>query len=179
MKLSDRRVLIGLLALAIPFLAMLLMIGTSIRNLNHEEFRIGIEGSDPRDILRGHYMVFNYRWTEGMPKNCIDGEDCCACLSGDAAKPDVSFGSCRAVDAGRTCKATLDVKKSWNNQYQPDAAFRQYYIPEARAKELETLLRSNKERFKVGIVPQSGRRLQVKMMYIDDMPLPEFLKRQP
>lgn len=175
MKLSDRKSLLGLLALAIPFLAMLLMIGTNIRHLDHEEFRFGIEGSDPRDILRGHYMVFNYIWPEAAANSCVDGQPCCACLSGEGANPSVSFSSCKALEAEKTCKGILDVKRSWNNTYQPDTELRQYYIPEAQAQMLETLLRSNKERFKVGIVPQSGHGGQLKMMYVYDKPLPDYL----
>jgi len=180
MKLSDRKTLIGLLTLAIPFLAMLLLIGTNIRHLDHEEFRLGIEGSDPRDILRGHYMVFNYVWPEAAANSCVDGQSCCACLSGDGTNPSVSFSSCKALDAQKSCKGILDVKHSWNGRpwngrYQPDESLRQYYIPEARAKELETMLRSNKERFKVGIVPQPGHGGQLKMMYVDGKPLPDFL----
>ena len=45
----------GLIALAIPFVAMFLMIGMNVRNISGaDEYRFAIEGYDPRDLLRGH-----------------------------------------------------------------------------------------------------------------------------
>src|SRR5690606_7599283 len=61
-KTPVRKTLCGGFALAIPFAAMLVMIGINALNLSTAEYRIKIRGYDPRDILRGHYLIFQYDW---------------------------------------------------------------------------------------------------------------------
>lgn len=53
---------------------------------------------------------------------------------------------------------------------------RRYYIPEEHSSRLENMLREGKHKFSVGIVPQPGGEAVLKMMYVDGIPLDEYLR---
>lgn len=173
---------LGWLALALPFLAMLVMMGTNLRALNNTEYRIAIEGFDPRDLLRGHYLTFQYQWPENLDKSCNSAEkNCCACFTGNPDKPDITHAPCKTLIP--SCPALLPLTSHWNNTFQPDEKLRRYYIPEQHAKKLDTMLRENKAAFSIGLVLQGDQHSaqksgKVKMLYIDNMTLPQFLKNQ-
>ncbi len=171
----------GLIALAIPFLAMAFMIGSNLFSLSHTEYRLAIQGHDPRDLLRGHYLIFQYIWPENAGNQCKENStDCCACFNGDTNAPDIAFKECSATDQLQQCRGVLKVAHTWNNSYQPDGNLRRYYIPEAKAKTLETLLRDHPELFEIGLVVQpmkngTNKNGKVKMLYINTKTLPQFL----
>lgn len=171
---------LGLLTLALPFLAMLTMISMNVRALDNTEYRIDITGFDPRDLLRGHYLTFQYEWPENTNQSCAKHEkDCCVCMTGNPAKPDVTFASCQSLTP--SCPAALPVTRGWNNTFQPDENLRRYYIPEQHAAKLDTMLRQSQADFSVGLVIQNGKNQaqksgKVKMLYIDNKTLPQFLQ---
>ncbi len=178
--------MIGLIFLALPFLAMLCMIATNMRHLSHTEYRLAIEGYDPRDLLKGHYLVFRYKW----PAEAVDMFDdhtyprtqqVCACMTGEAVKPQVRFDACESTHPRQaSCAGALKVAgDSGAGGYQPEAALRRYFIPEAEAPLLERLLREGRHSFAVGIVPRGDGAAQLKQLYIDDVPWDEFLKTLP
>ena len=176
---------LGLLFLALPFAAMLLMMGINFNNITgYKEYRLEITGYDPRDLLRGHYLIFRYKWPEGTVNMYDDNsyprtDQVCACMSGDVLSPAVRFDACRP-DHPRQAICEGGVKVSGfagGNGFQPADPLRQYYIPEEYALMLEKLLRSGKHKFEVGIVPRADGEAQLKMLYIDSMPLDEFLKQ--
>jgi hypothetical protein len=58
LQFVERPNLIGLLCLALPFLVLGGLTAYHALNLqNHTEYRLKIEGYDPRDLLRGHYII--------------------------------------------------------------------------------------------------------------------------
>lgn len=164
---------IGLALLALPFLAMLVMIGTNMRHLSHQEYRIAIEGYDPRDLLKGHYLVFRYKWpAEVQTKTAYE----CACLAGDPLAPVVTFGACpRTKPVRADCRAFIRLAESGDHS-QPYESARRFFIPEAHAGRLENMLRSGKHDFAVGVVPQDNGTVQLKDLYIDGIALDAFLK---
>lgn len=182
----NRHQKIGIALLAVPFLVMLLMIATNMRNLNHQEYRFAIEGYDPRDLLKGHYLIFRYKW----PENTLDmfddpsyprTEHICACMEGNSETPQVRFDSCDKVHPRHEiCVGAIDVSGGASSGgYQPSEELRRYFIPEEHAALLERMLRTGKHHFQVGVVPRGGGQAQLKMMYIDDVPLDEFLRTLP
>lgn len=179
---SDNKRIWGLIFLAIPLLAMLGMIGLNIKNLSHQEYRVEITGYDPRDLLKGHYLIFRYVWPAGAstPEPHKQSSYSCACFSGDPLKPDMQFINCnkRQEQPAETCEAFINVSRA-GGEYQPYENMRRYYIPEKHAPMLERMLRSGKHKFSVGIVPREGGEAQIKMMYVDDVPLDQFLQQMP
>lgn len=168
---------IGLIALFLPFVATLLMIGVNAQRLAHIEYRFSIEGYDPRDLLRGHYLIFRYKWPAGSTASgCLSAlEPCCACISGEQNNPSVLFSDCETLKQNKMCKGVIEVGASSRGDLQPSESLRQYYIPEAQASKLETMLRNNTNHFEVGLVPQPGGGGKLKMLYIDGKALPQFL----
>lgn len=169
---------LGFVFLAIPFMAMMLMIGMNMRNLGHTEYRLVIEGYDPRDLLKGHYLIFRYKWPEDarFPEN-KHPPYACACFSGETSAPDVSFNLCpdRKAMASEACPAFIKVARN-GASFQPYEAMRRYYIPEEHAPMIENMLRSGKHIFEVGLVPREKGDAQIKMLYINYMALDEFLQ---
>ncbi len=171
----------GLLALAVPFVVMALLVGMNVQKLSHAEYRFAIEGYDPRDLLRGHFLIFRYKWDEiAQGDECgAKGENCCACIGGMPDSPTVRFAACDTVETGAMCKGVIPVAGGRSTNYQPEENLRQYYIPEAHAPMLEKLLRGGEKKFEVGLVPAPRGGGQLKMMYVDGVPLPEFLANLP
>ena len=58
----NRRAL-ALAAIAFPLAGLALLWGWSDwRSRQGTEWEVPVEGYDPRDLLRGHYVVYRYRW---------------------------------------------------------------------------------------------------------------------
>ena len=75
-----------LVAVIFPILGLLALIGRAELNLRDgRTWELPISGYDPRDLLSGHYLRYQYRleWLQGA-STCGNGEDidpaCCLCL---------------------------------------------------------------------------------------------------
>lgn len=181
MKLAETLKPLGLACLALPFVAMLGMIVLNHNNVHaHAEYRFEIEGYDPRDLLKGHFLIFRYKWPDDTV-NRFDvssyprADQVCACLSGESLRPQVEFDSC-AAQGQPHCAATVAVSGGTSGAgLQPPDDLRQFYIPEEQAPQLETMLRAGGHKFEVALVPQGQGRGQLKALYIDGVELNEFL----
>ncbi len=171
MRLTEKPKLLGLAFLLIPFMVIALMIVQSEKGLRQQEYRFKIEGYDPRDLLHGHYLTFRYVLPQEMEKEC-SSENCCLYLEGAPPHANMAIRECNApVESNVFLK--LD---QWQ---QMPAALNRYYIPEKEAAVLDDELRMNKRNFEVGLVILPDHTGQIKMLYVDGQPLPEFLKSLP
>jgi len=123
-----------LMAVLIPFILLcLLIIRAEFHISQGKEWKFQVQGYDPRDLLRGHYLRFNlrYNWAEGNSQ-CENVNDCCLCLSdiGEIA-PKVQKTSCEV--AQNQCDGFIsgEFEQSLNR----------YYIPENYAVQAEQILR--------------------------------------
>lgn len=164
----------GLIALAIPFAAMIFMVATNVNKRSDNEYRFAIDGYDPRDLLRGHYLTFRYVWPEGAEENAT-GEQNCACIMGTPDDFTVQFKQCERKDSLQECSAHLRLQKD----LQPFDNSRRFYIPEDRAKFIEDMFRQNPKDFMIGIVPQRNGSASLKELYIKGQPLRDFLLENP
>jgi uncharacterized membrane-anchored protein len=120
-----------ILACVVPLLTIVLGIVRAERHLaRSRDFTFDLEGYDPRDLLRGHYIQYRIAWHEDPRGNdCHDGaEGCCLCLTerGSNLAPQVIRMDC---SEGRSaCDGVLDTRYL--------STLQRYYIPEARADEL-------------------------------------------
>lgn len=184
MKLAENVKPLGLFFLAIPFMAMIFMIATNhYKENNYQEYRIAIDGYDPRDLLKGHYIRFIYDWPQGTVNpyknnSYLRTNQVCVCFSGDPLSPDVRFDLCKGKSpAGQRCDAGVRVS-GWGDGrgFQPDESLRNYFVAEEHAYTLEKMLREGKHKFSVGIVPQPDGGAVLKMMYVDGITLDEYLR---
>lgn len=169
MKNSSK--IIGFIALAIPFLAMIFMIATNMHKRADNEYRFAIEGYDPRDLLRGHYLTFRYTWPEDTQETDAD----CACIQGQPDDFTVSFQNCDTKDSIKECSAHLLLE---SNLQLPEH-LRRFYIPEDRAKFIEDMFRAHPDDFQIGIVPQRNGSASLKELYIKGQPMRDFLIENP
>src|SRR5690606_11379847 len=98
---------------------------------NAEEWAIPVTGFDPRDPLRGHYIVFRYLWdVEGDSDLCRAGQ-CLICLTPGEDGSVTARIVPRAEDPD--CPSRVDPQAS---QISPDFISR-IYVAETRALDLE------------------------------------------
>jgi hypothetical protein len=107
------------------------------------EWRIPIEGYDPRDPLRGQYVRFTYGWAlAGSPELCLR-EGCRLCLS-DSDGPVTATAS----PTGATCPFPIDLAASsieTNRAFRGEDGVRftsRIFVSEASAPAIEAQLRA-------------------------------------
>lgn len=123
------------LALVLPLLVLAGGIVRGERAIRSgETWRFDIGGYDPRDLLRGRYLRFQIeeRWGEPYDRDHKSPEADCACLErGDPGSPPIQHAaSCafaRSECAHFVLRADLE-------------AIDRFYIPEAKARDLERRL---------------------------------------
>ena len=82
--MSRLRTTLRAAALAVPLIGLAAAWGVSHqRGLQGTDWEVPVEGYDPRDLLRGHYLVFQYDWP--IPdEDAVPGPGMMLCLDGDA-----------------------------------------------------------------------------------------------
>lgn len=132
-----------MLAVLVPVLGLAVLVGRAEYAVrNGRVWTIPIEGYDPRDLLHGQYLEYTYRWNWLGYDTCgtAPGGDhtltpgCCLCLDYDDADgfdPYVHQRSCE--EAAEQCDASLHSESVMGPQ--------RYFVPEDRARELESALR--------------------------------------
>ena len=123
------------LALWLP----IVVLGVGIARGEHairsgEIWRFEVGGYDPRDLLRGHYLRFQIqeRWGDAYDHEGPASDAECACLerTGDDEPPLLHAASCEFADEQCERFVIRDELIGLNR----------FYVPEARARELERRL---------------------------------------
>jgi uncharacterized membrane-anchored protein len=139
-------------------------------------FRLRIAAYDPRDALRGQYLSYRYDLDWEGTSSCgapsvgrapeLDAK-CCVCLNHrapvDGAHVDLPDGV-RQV----TCEAGEGARADACEAWVPSAALQgpqRYWVPEARAAELSTALRTRQAAVDVRV--NASGRLTVGELYLD------------
>ena len=145
------------LAVVLPLVVIAIGIVDAERHLaTARRWVFDVAGYDPRDLLHGHYLLYNVALDEGPPiEECPDDEEgvCCLCLDdrGDQVPPHARRATC--ATARGQCAAVLQTRYL--------ATLRRYYIAEADA---DRLTRSFQE--------AAGRRQARLVVAIDDRGVP-------
>lgn len=170
-----------LLALLVP---MLLVAKAHHETSAYPVVQIKITGYDPRDILYGHYMLyqFDWDWVEGQPPSDehrpCHGSGCCLCLGEGHIDPGASIIACDAPKS-ETPQCAARVKGSYYNDERFHIGHNRYYVAQTRALELERLLQQSPEKFRMGItLPPSGKP-RIKGLYIDGQLVEDYLRATP
>lgn len=130
------------IAVLIPILGLLFLVGRAeFAARSGPTWHIPIEGYDPRDLLHGRYLQYQFRFNWQGTSDCGDrvrggrpelDPDCCLCLTRTnepGIDPAVRQTSCHAV-------AECD---GWLYAAAVEPPLR-YFVPEDRARDLETAL---------------------------------------
>jgi hypothetical protein len=129
-----------ILAAILPLFGLAALWLQSDRTYNSgTEWEVPIEGYDPRDYLRGHYVEFSYDWP-GLPESDILPS--ALCLDGEAP----TLARVTAIPADKPC-GYYWVKSDSSGVYGWDSLNRgRLYIGQARAAQLEQQLRNRDQR---------------------------------
>jgi len=155
-------------SLAIPFIALsCFLIQSEYDYRNGSTWEVKITGIDPRDILKGHYIIYRQLWDFDMDKVLAYAErykkenvkyrsrkDDCLCLSGNQKNPKVYPVKCD--DKNKQCESVLKgnlystknsfdrLRDSGNNydwsskeDIRFNAGIEKFFIDESLAKPLE------------------------------------------
>lgn len=165
-------------AISLPFLILCLLIVRAEYHVSSgEQWMFELQGYDPRDLLRGHYLQFNILYDWDKEKNeCSSGTDCCLCLTknSDPVKtsvvPKVHKSPC--TSARSQCDGyILSSKQNVLNRY---------YIPEESAKRAESLLikaRAKQQAYLQVSINKKGEPAIVDMI-LDNQSINELLKME-
>lgn len=137
-------------ALAFPVLALAALVGhQELLLANARILSVPLTGFDPRDLLRGHYIraQMDWDWERAPAVNDYEAVDGALCVVAETPKPRVRFlagwkagdrtdADCRLVIAGHARAPSRFVPSQLDNG---DGGI-QFYVPEARASDLEKLM---------------------------------------
>ncbi len=178
-----KRMMMGLViaALALPIAVLAAMVGDAEHRIaNAQVVRVAIRGYDPRDMLRGHYLVYRFDWNAEITfvgrteRLCVvaapaDAPARVRPLAADGAE--ASTAGCALVLKGwgevlpEARRIQLDERRL---QFTPaGVASGRLYVPERHARELERLLASGKVQLTIDLAVMETGRASVKAWHID------------
>jgi hypothetical protein len=131
-----------LVVLALPLGVLLAMVIRSELILARgAEFVVGIDGYDPRDLLRGQFLRYRVRWNWSTDERA-PWPGSCLCLERDAGPVDPRVAP-RSCDSVQPCAAFIN----------PAALDRleRYYIPEGMGPPLERAIRERRASLRIAI----------------------------
>ena len=170
-------------ALALPVLALAAMIGQQERlMINAPVINVALLGVDPRDLLRGRYIVAGFAWDwQSEPtadaSSMMSGGLCV--LAGDQPKPRVRFidgwkqgepmaDGCRMMIAGSAWPKTDGTPA----RFMPDdldagGGRMNIFVPEQQAPVLEKLIRERPGALTVDLAVRADGRAAIKAVRVD------------
>ncbi len=168
--------LFAALALAV-FLPLTAAIKAKIDLGKAEVIRVDIAPYDPRDLLYGHYMQFQFNWNwkniEETANACTNYKNCCLCVEEGKDNPAVSVMNCDAAQNLPVCKYSIKGKSYGPNQF--DTGLNRFFVDERFALPLEKIFRAGQEKFRVGLFVRDGAKPVLEKLYVGDKSLEDYL----
>lgn len=174
---AARRGRFTVIAAIVPLLGLAVLLARAeLDRRSGTVWAVEITGVDPRDLLRGRYLAYQYRWHWEGPDTCGPGGEepqreptpgCCLCLrrrdaggSADAPAwdPAVQQIVCDAVQV--PCDARIDAAAVAGPQ--------RFFVPEERALALEEALRDRAAAITLTVTP--ARQPAVVELWLDRQP---------
>jgi hypothetical protein len=162
-------------AVVVPMLGLLVLVARAeVLLRSGASFRIGIEGFDPRDLLRGHYLQYSFQFdwqgesTCGPVSGGVPGDldpSCCVCLSADVDSNTLAQARQVACDQVTGCDGWLQAASL--------APPLRYFVPERHAADLEEALRGRKAALTVTCGPNGQPAMGE--LYLDGQPWRDLL----
>lgn len=162
----------GLLAVVVPVLGLAVMVGRAeFTRQRGGVWTIPIEGYDPRDLIHGQYLQYQYKLKWRGEDTCGAGErqpreGCCLCLARD--EPGGYDPFVRQVECDRVPTSCDGVVQS-RGVMPPQ----RYFVPEDRARDIEAGVRQHEASIELAI--GSGREPAVRELLLDRRPWRDVL----
>lgn len=179
-----------LLFLFLPIAGILGLIAHTEYHLKQgETFLVEITGYDPRDMLKGHYLNFQFKWRYDLektrrfakvhPRQWSQEDYLCVIGKGNDYKTYPvkleSAGECQFVIKGQFYASGQHhnydqklVDEFGEDEFTFRTGVEEFYVPEEHAKTLEALLREKKSFMEIQLNHQN--RPMLKELYIDNKP---------
>ncbi|MBS0525987.1 MAG: GDYXXLXY domain-containing protein [Proteobacteria bacterium] len=168
-------------ALVLPVLALAALVGhQELLLANARILSVPLTGFDPRDLLRGHYIraQMDWDWERAPAISEYEAVDGALCVLAETPKPRVRFlpgwkagdridADCRLVIAGQARAPSRFAPSQLDNG---DGAI-QLYVPEARASDLEKLMRERPGSLTVDLAVRADGVAAIKALRIDGQKL--------
>lgn len=167
--MSSRRWWIA--AVSIPLVGLVLLIARAeLRLATGQVFRVEIAGFDPRDLLHGHYLQYQYVFDWRGEPTCgtttreeplaRPDPSCCICLTSGPTREDPPSARQVSCEEASSCDAHL----------RPDviAPPRRYFIPEQSASALEHAFTQHRAAVDLSVSPNGDA--AVRELYLDGLP---------
>jgi len=153
-----------LFAVALPVFALGLMVARAeITTRTGRPYRLSIQGYDPRDLVRGHYLRYRLGFLSSPDLEHCTAATCCYCLRGPAeSEPAVTKVSCNET---ASCDA-------WFPEGQIDH-LEQFFIPEDRGGALGSALRAHSAQLRVRV--SAGGSVVIQDLLLDGKPWREVV----
>src|SRR6185369_15108301 len=160
-------------AVVLPLIVLALGMVRAERHLGeNRRWIFEATGYDPRDLLRGHYIIYRLALDETDPafqdaEQCRDdsGDRCCLCLSAETPGGPTKVQRTTCEFAYGRCEGALQ------SQYLSE--LQRYYIPEERAAEITRLFQdaSREHRAQLVVAVDKSGRPQIDTLLVDDIPI--------
>lgn len=165
-----------ILCLMIP---LMLIVSAAVTQNSGSIWQVKIQGFDPRDLLRGHYLMFRYDWNIKKDASPCTGEaTCCLCVTASEGSGNINPQArpilCNSPER-RTCDAVVGSGPDgfWESSYE-------YFIPEDRAMDLQSMLWDPHHEFRIEVsIPRRGGKPAIRGLYIDGRPMADVLRGLP
>jgi uncharacterized membrane-anchored protein len=154
-----------LLSLGLPIVALALMVVRGeVVSRSGRPYRIAIDGYDPRDMIRGHYLRYRIRFQWDSPAERCTTAECSYCLRGPAGSEPLVTKVSRGDTAG--CDAFFPDSQLDNLQ--------EFFIPEDRGSELERAIRARKPELSVRVA--GNGQVVIQDLLLDGRPWREVVR---
>ena len=128
--MSARNARLRAAALVLPLVGLAVAWAVSHqRGERGTDWEVPVQGYVPRDLLRGHYLVFQYDWP-GLDDGQLPGPGTLLCIEGEAPRID----SAEVVPEGTRCPRPVRA------EFGDTLAAGKLYIPKDKARGLEAQL---------------------------------------
>lgn len=179
--IMDRKSFCAVLAIALAILAPLMMAIHSYRDVtSNPVIKVKITAYDPRDLLYGHYLLFQYDWNWDKKSSTeCNSNKCCLCVEAKEADPKVSAMQCSDAKVNPTCAHIIKGQSWGQNSFSGPPT--QYFVDETKALPLESFFRkeSGKKDFHLGLSLPSSGKARIEKLYIDGQPYLEYMDSHP
>jgi hypothetical protein len=164
-------------ALALPVIALAALVGhQELLLANARILSVPLTGFDPRDLLRGHYIraQMDWDWERAPSVEEYQAVDGALCVLAETPKPRVRFlAGWKAGDrTDADCKLVIAGNARAPSRFAPtlldngDGAI-QFYVPESRASDLETLMRERPGSLTADLAVRADGAAAIKAVRVD------------
>ncbi len=185
---SSRLFLVGIMTLILPFIVLGGLVAQNVMlRETGAHWKIKIDGYDPRDILQGQYLRYQYdwNWADSGSQCPFDNAPCCVCVlpseeGNGNTNPRAKSYSC-TDPAVKHCETMLKGWSGYNGNFtlSKKQFSNSYYISEEFARDIEKAVWDDSTQAYVEISIQKNHKAYVRNLWVGDMTIEDYIRSLP